>query len=199
MAWLHKWDEKWGGREKFWEPLRLGAARIPCVGPATSVPGDLPVGCFFVLPCRVRTLSRFGLWPRFRGCPWTLAGKTEPDGAGRVPASCPVRLLIKGGASEWVRCKALRARTKEHTEVAAAQRAQASPQHSASKLALCVRLALRFVTEFGSRKTVQTKDPAKPIVLSWVEVQPVFGSTKARPQLARYHAPPMFPSIFPTQ
>ena len=188
-----------GWERKILGTLALGSGKNSLCWSGNLRPRRFAGRVFFVLPCRVRTLSRFGLWPRFRGCPWTLAGKTEPDGAGRVPASCPVRLLIKGGASEWVRCKALRARTKEHTEVAAAQRAQASPQHSASKLALCVRLALRFVTEFGSRKTVQTKDPAKPIGLSWVEVQPVFGSTKARPQLARYHAPPMFPSIFPTQ
>ena len=68
-----------------------------------------------------------------------------------------------GGVSEWVRCKALRARTKERT-VAASQREQASPQHNSNSVWFCIRLALRFVTVFESRKAVQTESRAK---LAW--------------------------------
>ena len=58
------------------------------------------------------------------------------------------------------------------------------------KLALCLRLALRFVTEFETRKTVQTESRTKPIGLSLAEVQPVFGETKATKQIAHYDTPP---------
>mgnify|MGYP001777249113 CR=1 FL=1 len=42
---------------------------------------------------------------------------------------------------------ASRPAAREHTLVAAPQRQQASPQQSQSKLCLCIRLALLFVTK----------------------------------------------------
>lgn len=42
---------------------------------------------------------------------------------------------------------ASRPAAREHTLIAAPQRQQASPQQSQSKLCLCIRLALLFVTD----------------------------------------------------
>ena len=55
----------------------------------------------------------------------------------------------------WARCKAMRTRMKERT-VAASQRAQDQPRQRTDEIALCVRLALRFMAGFESRKTVRT-------------------------------------------
>ena len=46
------------------------------------------------------------------------------------------------------------------------------------------------MTEFETRKTVQTESRTKPIGLSLAEVQPVFGETKATKQIAHYDTPP---------
>ena len=49
---------------------------------------------------------------------------------------------------------------------------------------------MKYVTEFETRKTVQTESRTKPIGLSLAEVQPVFGETKATKQIAHYDTPP---------